>query len=298
VPQLNWRTAGVGCTGLLLPLPLLLLLWGVLRPEVPAESPAGARISPMLDNEQRMRLATYRHECGPRVECEPPLGCLYESRYRQAYCTDSQCLTDAQCPEDQLCRALATKQNGPLVRICVPIGVRQEGESCHPAPKDKGHACVAGLVCGGRNDSWCSRPCRPGAQEAVCPEGFFCADTRPEPVCLPTCERQGCPEGQHCVQFDEGASACARVYGPNCQESPCPEGLGCWVLTNPPRPGKAWMECIERCGEGLPSCGAGKVCDVWLCLPECNPQGADVCGEGYRCQQPSPDRPFACRPVW
>ena len=293
---MSGRTAVAGGAGVLLALPLVLLLWGVLRPQVPAESSTGARISPMLSNEQRMRLMTYRRECGSSAECEPPLGCLYESRYRQAYCTDSQCLTDAQCPEGQVCRGLATDEAGPSVRICVPIGVQQEGESCDPAPGDKEHACAAGLLCGGRDSSWCGRPCQLGAQATECPEGFFCASTLPEPVCLPTCETRGCPEGQHCVRFNEGASVCAHVYGPHCQRAPCPEDRVCRVLMAPSHPGKVWMECVERCGEGLPPCGAGKVCDVWQCLPGCDPQAPDVCGEGYRCRQFSPGAPFACHP--
>lgn len=287
---------GVVLAGVLLPLPLL-LLWGVLRPQVP-EAPAGGRITPMLDHEQRMRLPSYLHECVSNTECEPPLGCVYESRYRQAYCTDSQCLTDTQCPEGHLCRPLATIQPGLLVRLCVPLGVRKEGESCDPSPKDKGHACEAGLICAGRDYHWCGRPCHLEARETECPEGFFCSDTGPEPVCLPTCATQGCAEGQQCVRFEEGASVCARVYGPNCQQSLCPEGRKCRVLTQPTHPSNAWMECLERCGEGLPPCGVGKVCDVWLCLPGCDPQGPNVCGDGYRCRQGWPDTPFACRPDW
>jgi len=245
-----------------------------------------------------MRLMTYLRECVSGADCEPPLGCLYESRYRQAYCTDSQCMTDAQCPEDQACRNLATKENGPQVRICVPTGVRQEGENCQEAAKDKGHACAAGLVCGGHNDMRCGRPCRLGAQASECPEGFFCADTVPEPVCLPTCETRGCPEGQHCVRFDEGASVCAHVYGPNCQQSPCPEERRCIAFGEPAHPGKVWMECVERCGKGLPLCSTGKVCDVYHCIPDCDPQGPNLCGEGYRCGQVSPDAPFGCLPDW
>jgi hypothetical protein len=298
LPQLNGRMIAGGCTGMLLPLPLVLLLWALLKPALPLETPAGVRLSPMLDHEQHMRLTTYRRECGPGAGCEPPLGCLYESRYRQAYCTDSQCMTDAQCPEDQVCRALATKEAGLLVRICVPVGVRQEGENCDPAPKDKGHACVAGMVCGGHDTSWCGRPCHLGSHTGECPEGFFCADTGPEPVCLPTCETRGCPEDEQCVQFEEGASVCAHVYGANCQQSPCPEDRKCWVLTRPPHPRKAWMECLERCGKEFPPCGAGKLCDVWQCLPSCDPQGPNLCGEGYRCRQPWPDSPFACHPDW
>ena len=295
-PSMNWRMVVGGCVCVMLPLPLVLLLWGMLRPQVPAEPPAGVRISPMLDSEQRMRLVTYRRECDSSSECEPPLGCLYESRYLQAYCTDSQCMTDAQCPDGQVCQKLATDENGPLVRVCVPTGVRQEGENCQEAAKDKWHACADGLVCGGLKYNWCGRPCRLGAQAPECPEGFFCADTVPEPVCLPTCETRGCPEGQHCVRFDEGASVCARVYGPNCQQSPCSEDRVCRVLMAPPHPGKAWMECVERCGEGFPPCGPGKVCDAWHCLPGCDPQGPDVCGEGYTCGQVWGDAPFACHP--
>lgn len=296
--RMKWRMLLGACAGVLLALPLVLLLWGVSRPEGAAEFSVGARISPLLDNEQRMRLMTYRRECRSGAECEPPLGCLYEARYRRAYCTDSQCMTDAHCPEAHLCRPLATKDGGPLVRSCVPLGTRQKGESCDPSPEDQEHACAAGLVCSGRNNFWCGRPCRLDTQAVQCPEGFFCADAAPEPVCLPTCEGRGCPDRQDCVRFEEGASVCARVYGENCLQSPCPEGRTCWVRTQPPHPGEVWMECLERCGRDHPPCGAGKVCDVWLCLPACDPQGPDVCGEGYQCRQRWPDTPFACHPDW
>lgn len=298
MPQLNWRTVVKGCAGMVLPLPFVLLLWGVLRPGVPVDASVKTHISPMLSHEQRMRLTAYRHECASGAECEPPLGCLYESRYKQAYCTDSQCMTDEQCPEEHVCRPLATKEHGPWVRICIPVGVRQEGENCEPAPKDKEYACAAGLECVGHDDHWCARPCHQEDQAATCPDGFLCADTGLRPACLPTCEKQGCPKGQHCVQFNEGASVCARAYGPNCQQSACPEGRDCWVLTKPPHPGTVWMGCIERCGEGFPACSTGKVCDVWQCLPECHPQAPGACAEGYRCTQPEPDRPVACRPDW
>jgi Cys-rich repeat protein len=291
------RTAVAASAAVVMALPLVGLVWMLLRPMPPPETPAALRGSPMLNPEQRLRLTTYRRECSSGAECEPPLGCLFEVRYRQAYCTDSQCAADAQCPEGQVCRALATKDDGPRVRICVPLGERREGEGCDAAPKDQQRACAAGLVCGGRDDTWCARPCRLDAREAACPEGFFCTDTAPEPVCLPTCEGKRCPTGQQCVHFEGGASSCAQVYGANCQESSCPGDRKCQVLTSPPHPGKAWMGCIERCGKGLPACGPGNVCDVWRCLPDCDPREPDVCGEGYRCSQRWPDTPFACRPA-
>jgi len=298
VQRVSWRKVAAICVSVLLPLPLVLLLWALLKPDVPAGPGRGMHVSPMLDNEQRMRLLTYRHECRSGAECEPPLACLFEARYNQAYCTDSQCMLDAQCPENHACRPLATKDSGLLVRICVPIGERHEGEYCDPAPRDKGHACAAGLVCSGHDYHWCGRPCRPGAQATGCPEGFFCAETAPEPICLPTCTERECPEGQHCVRFEEGASVCARVYGPNCRESPCADGQVCRALTAPTHPGKIWMECIERCGKDASPCGPGKVCDGWQCLPSCSPQSPGVCEEGFRCRQPWPDSPFACHPDW
>jgi Cys-rich repeat protein len=290
----NWRPLLSVCAGVLLLLPLVLLLARLLQPEVGTSVPPGVRISPMLDNEQRMKLMMYGRPCSSSAECDPPLGCLYQFRYGQAHCTDSQCTTDAQCPEGQVCRGLATDGNGPHVRICIPVGVRQEGEGCFIVPRDQKSACAPGLLCGGLN-GWCSRPCRLSAT-AECPAGSFCVDTRPEPVCLPTCEKRGCPAGEQCIRFDEGSSMCAQVYGADCQRSPCPDGGECSLRAAPSHPGKVWMECVERCGEGRSPCSAGKVCDAWHCLSVCDPKDPAACGVGYRCGQGRPDAPIACRP--
>lgn len=219
-----------------------------------------------------------------------------DARRGESYCTDSQCRTDLECPEGHLCQNLPTSGDGPLVRLCVPVGVRAEGDSCIKLPDDKGAACGPGLLCGG-NEGWCARPCQLD-DAASCPDGFFCADVAPEPVCLPTCEARGCPEGQHCIRFGEGASTCAQVYGPQCQQSPCPEGRKCQWIAEPRRPGKVWMECVERCGEGHPPCSEGLVCDGWQCMPPCDPQGPSTCAEGYRCKQRQPDSPWVCEPDW
>jgi hypothetical protein len=296
VQSAGWRKVVAICAGVLLPLPLVLLLGGLLRPEVPAAAPAGVRISPMLTDEQRLRLMTYGRHCGPGAECEPPLGCLFDVRYPRSYCTDSKCLTDKQCPEGQVCQNLATWGEGPQVRVCVPIGPRQEGESCVDLPRRKENACAAGLLCGGQ-EGWCARPCHPGDSNG-CPEGFFCADTLPQPLCLPTCATRECPAGQQCIPFREGASVCAQVYGPNCLQTPCPDGRKCEVAYEPPHPGKVWMECVEPCGEGRPPCGAGKVCDGWHCLPACDPNSPEVCGEGYHCSRSLEDGPLSCQPLY
>ncbi|SES84266.1 hypothetical protein SAMN05443639_101401 [Stigmatella erecta] len=294
---MNWRKAVVACAGVLLPLPLVLLLGGLLKLEVPVNAPAGMRVSPMLTSEQRLSLVTYGRACGPGKACEPPLGCLFDVRYARSTCSDSQCWMDDQCPEGQSCQGVATWGDGPLVRVCVPLGPRQEGEGCVSLPRDKSNACAPGLVCGGRTEGWCARPCRLGDTRG-CSEGFFCADTLPRPLCLPTCEARGCPAGQQCIRFDEGVSVCAQVYGPHCLQTPCADGRKCDVNYAPPYPDKVWMECVDPCGEDLPACIAGKVCDGWHCLTACDPQGPQVCGEGYHCSRRGEDRPFSCQPIY
>jgi hypothetical protein len=280
---------------MLLPLPLILLVNGALQPALPETGPGGRHISPVLEKKDRLLLSTYHRDCAVSSECEPPLGCVTDTRYFMQYCTDSECTTDAQCPDDLVCQNISTTGEGPLVRFCVPVGRRQEGEQCLKLPGNRDEACAAGLLCGGAQPHWCGRPCHPG-DAASCPTGFFCANTVPEPVCLPTCEERGCPVGQHCIQFDEGVSVCAKRYGPDCQQSPCSQGRKCQVEVEPTLPGKAWLECVERCGEDFPPCAEGMTCDGWQCKPACTPQTSDPCGEGYHCIQRRPDRPFVCMP--
>jgi hypothetical protein len=293
-----WRKRVAVSIGVLLPLPLVVVLWGLVRPDVPANVPPGVRVSPMLTHDQRMRLMTYGRRCGlDREQCEPPLGCLFDVRYSRSSCTDSECLTDEQCLEGEVCRRLATRGDGPQVRRCIPVGVRQEGEGCIDLPDDKQSACAGPLLCSGRIEEWCARPCRLGDAKG-CPEGFFCADTLPQPACLPSCAKRGCPPDQQCISFSEGASVCAHVYGPQCQQTPCAHGLKCSVTDDPPHPGTVWMECVEPCGEGASPCGVGKVCDGWHCLPACDPHGPEVCAEGYHCTRRGEHKPYSCQPIY
>ncbi|XXF78128.1 hypothetical protein P2318_34555 [Myxococcaceae bacterium GXIMD 01537] len=289
---MKWPSILGGLAAVLLPMPLMLLLGQVMYPRV---HEAGApRVSPILDLEQRTSRVTYRRDCSRSSECEPPLGCLSDASRRAHYCIDSQCETREQCADDQDCRALPTVGGGPLVRRCVPVGVRREGERCIDLPDDKGAACEPGLSCVG-TEGFCARACRLD-DPATCPEGFFCANVEPEPACLPSCTTRGCPEGQECVRYGEGASVCARVRGPRCQQEPCPDGRKCDLTDEPRLPGHVWFECVERCGDGFPPCPEGRTCDGWSCEPSCSPDAPDVCAEGYRCHQRRPDRPWVCQP--
>jgi hypothetical protein len=292
---MNWRMVLGVTVSALLPVPLLLVLLSS-RPGAQTSTSATVRVSPVLSFEERMQRVTYHRQCRQGSDCEPPMGCLIDARVFTHYCTDSQCMTDSQCPDGLVCRELDTVGDGPLVRFCIPQGERKEGEECLPLPSDRKQACAPGLLCANSGVGWCGRPCRKD-EPSSCPDGFFCGDVPPQPICLPTCEARGCPDGQQCLRHEDGVSQCAVVYGPHCQQSPCPEGRQCRETTSVRKPGKAWTECVEECGPGKPTCPDGFTCDRWHCLPHCAPNAPNTCAEGYRCRQgKKPDRPWVCQP--
>jgi hypothetical protein len=294
--RVNSRVALGAILGLLLALPvawlLRLSLYGPLQPFWAQPT----KLSPVLTSEERKRLSTYERQCSSSTECEPPLGCLPDVRYRTRYCTDSECVADTQCPEGQVCRVLTTLE-GPWVRRCAPLGIRKEGERCYELPSNQEKACSPGLLCAG--DGWCSRPCRRDVP-ASCPDGFFCAALEPEPACLPTCEARSCPPGQECIRTEkDGGSVCAVVHGSNCQQTPCPSGHRCEDFLVPQRPGEAWVRCAQRCGHpGDSSCSEGNVCFQGSCERLCSSARPEVCGVGFTCLQFSTDAPWLCRPEW
>ncbi len=293
---MTWRSVlGAGLVGLLL-LPVAWLVWFILYKSLQLPNPDEAKISPVLTHEQRRSLRTYLRGCWKTAHCEPPLGCLQDLRYLRNYCSDSECVTDAQCPEGHVCRVLATFQ-GPWLRQCVLLGIREEGERCYELPPEKEDGCRAGLNCAG--DGWCGRPCNK-AEPGSCPSGYFCAEVEPESTCLPTCEAQGCPAGQACMRSRrDGASTCAVVHGHNCQQTPCPDGHWCENYLIPERPGQAWVRCVQRCGRpGLAPCPPGQVCDNGSCERLCSPDQPDACGAAFHCLQMPEEGPWICKPEW
>jgi len=277
--------------GLLLLTPLVLILV-MQRQRVHPVPPGKEHVSPILSAEERQRLPTYQRPCTRAEECESPLGCLPDPRAFQAHCTDSECLTDAQCREGFTCHLLLTRGDGPRVRACVPLGLRQEGQRCLSLPRDQEQACGPGLLCGA---DWCGRPCEQG-DSVRCPAGFFCADVTPGPLCLPTCEGHSCPPGQSCVRFGHEVSACAVVHGANCQVTGCAAHQRCDTLHREDRPGEIWMQCSTPCGkQGQPGCPAGLICEYFSCKKPCDPQVPGTCAEGYRCGQFREGGPWVCR---
>lgn len=292
---MKWRMIlGVGAALLLLLLPLARLLSGLPRP-----APSSQYILPMLDAAERSSLETYARPCTRSSECEPPLRCVRNPQTFISECTDSQCLADSHCQDGRVCRDVDLADDGSWVRVCVLQGTRVDGEQCDKYPYRADEACAPGLLCGGR-EGWCGRPCQKEVANA-CPEDFFCADVVPQPLCLPSCAARGCPAGEHCIRFEEGASACMEVYGMNCQGSTCPENQVCEVLDAFTAPGKVWMECVYKCDRAGPkTCPEGRECSVaGYCLrPPCDPHEPTACGAGFRCEQEHPALPARCWPEW
>jgi hypothetical protein len=288
---MNWRLMGGILGGLLLVAPLALLLASTTFQLPRAHSAGDARLSPVLTEEERRQLMTYGRDCVHRADCDAPLGCLPNTRARRTYCTDSQCETDAQCPERFSCVPLHTVEEGPLVRFCIPAGVRKEGESCIEVPRTQEYACEPGLRCA---DGWCGRPCQLD-NPASCPDGLRCTDFSPGPTCRPTCEGRTCPPGKACIRDPSGASVCAVVYGFDCQDMPCPSGKECSALFASSRPGRVWMSCVPECSKESPLCPQGRICTQGSCLKPCEPNGPNVCEEGFRCYRFVESQPWACR---
>ena len=277
--------------GPILAVPLMWLLANALFPLPQVQTIGGRPISPVLTEEDRQRLQTYHRECLHKADCEPPLGCLLDPRAGWFYCTDSQCLTDAQCSEGFSCQPLPTNEAGPLVRYCIPLGIGKEGETCISVPTEQKEACEPGLLCA---KGWCGRPCQLD-DARNCPEGFFCGDTIPGPACLPTCEGRTCPEGTRCISDNRtGASSCAVVYGEDCQQHPCSPGQKCMPVFGDAN--HVWMECFPQCNKGLPPCPEGSICNGRVCRKACDPKGPNVCEPGFTCQSRVPQQPWMCQP--
>jgi hypothetical protein len=290
--MMRWRKFLAFLLGFLLVLPLVwaihVAMFGGLH------LTPGAKVAPMLAPSERQGLMTYERACGGHRDCEPPLGCFFNTRSRWMYCTDSRCMTDQQCSEEMACLTQKTQGGGPPIRYCTLVGLRKEGEACAEMPPSQAYACQRGLFC---QEGRCGRPCQLDSPES-CPEGFFCREGLNGPSCLPTCEGRACPDGQECVRLEMGMSVCAEVHGQNCQRTPCSPGAHkCSVWDPPDHPSEVWMTCLIRCGEkNTPSCPEGFVCEMNYCRKSCDPAVPNACGPHYKCYRYSERYAWTCDP--
>lgn len=290
------RTILGAIVGLLLPLPFMLdhcaaklqqhqTLLGV--------NPWGANIVPILTQEERRALLTYRRPCDNQKDCAPPLACLHLSPGGERVCIDSSCMTDLQCKQGFTCRTRQGLEDGPLVRRCVLVGQRKEGQPCLETTTRLESACEPGLLCG---NGYCGRPCQLDGPSS-CPAGFVCRAGPETSFCQPFCKGGDCPEGQDCVGAGTDDASCMVIRGPNCLRDPCPEGLSCNPIDYTPR-AEAWtarVECVIPCGKGKWSCPKDSVCFLGGCQRECGPDAGEVCAPGQQCIEQVPGRLWLCR---
>jgi hypothetical protein len=101
---MNWRKLPPALLGLLIPLPLVWLVYiamSGLGSQVLL--PQGKSSVPMLSQEERLGLRTYEHDCRTDADCDPQLRCVYDVRTARGRCTDSTCTDDEHCPMGSAC---------------------------------------------------------------------------------------------------------------------------------------------------------------------------------------------------
>lgn len=272
-----------------MPVPLLWasswLLLGGLRASETRE--ADDRVVPVLAPDETRRLLTYGTACEKNEDCEAPLVCLRQFRWKRV-CVASTCVTDADCSQGFSCHPIAAGNR--VVRMCGAPGQAVEGTFCAELPRSRDMACAPDLVC---THMKCRRPCQLQAPRS-CPEGYFCsaADAKGS-VCLPTCEGRSCPEGQRCVALEHGVSICARVHGLDCQLEPCPKQQVCDLSFGKSRE-DVWMKCALSCGKQGPSCPEGFLCGAGQCRQQCTSDTPGACGPMEKCAVFSDREPGVC----
>jgi hypothetical protein len=263
----------------LMPLPLLCLWFLAIRgPTSHTEDP---RLVPMLADWQRDQLLTYESECRQQEDCAAPLKCFMHPMNGHYSCVDSRCMKDEDCPTQFRCQTLSSGDESLLVRRCVPLSKRHEGEPCDPLPYDQQRGCVTGLLC---QHDWCGRPCDLDTASS-CPPNFFCAPGAHGPSCLPTCKGRTCPQGRECIEYQANASICAEIHGQNCERTPCPEEQSCHYEEISHHADAVWMSCRVMCDGTKRPCADQQVCFNGLCREACDLEGPNTCGPHRRCGQ-------------
>jgi hypothetical protein len=277
----KWRTSLGIAVGLLLPVFFMYVHSEVVRWRrwSQAGTLQGARVVPILAQDERRALLTYGRTCQEEKDCDPPLTCLNLFPSGEPVCVDSSCLTDLQCKQGFTCRAREALNQAAVVRRCVLIGSRQKGQPCFDGAAEPEDACGQGLFC---VNGHCGRPCQLDVPSS-CPAGFVCRAGLDGPSCQPFCKGGDCPTGQQCVSPGTDEARCMIVQGENCQRSPCAEGLECNITSTPEK--EAWsarMECLVPCDEKR-ACPEDSMCFLGGCRRRCGPEATDVCGPRKRC---------------
>lgn len=235
--------------------------------------------------------------CRTDSDCPVGKGCVANRETRRFECMEPECEEDAHCFPGTVCRRVTREETGPIIRRCVPVGARREGESCDILFVSPAGGCQEGLIC---HRGLCSVPCR-REDAASCSEGHVCEEGTDGAACFPDCRARGCPTGQRCKRLQGEDFQCLEQVQGECPETPCGAGERCNMRVSRGR-GVFW--CARLCDPlRADSCPAGQVCGVGggtisTCYRRCDPMELDSCGEGQRCTTVSEDMTqWGCTPT-
>lgn len=260
---------------------------GVSLPSTPLDSAADGLPSAGL----RCSRAGGGFQCGTcqkDSDCPAGRGCVANRETRRFECLDSECEEDGHCFPGLVCRRVSRWDSNSVIRRCVPMGLRREGETCDTQFVSAAGACQEGLLC---HRGRCSIPCRLD-DESSCPEGHACEQSDDGAACSPDCRALGCPGGQRCKSVGGQEYQCLEEVQGECPETPCGEGERCNMRVVRGR-GVFW--CARLCDPlRAESCAANEICGIGggavnTCYRRCDPMDPDSCGEGSTCTTSAED---------
>lgn len=226
--------------------------------------------------------------CQTDSDCPVGKGCVANRETRRFECLDSECEGDAHCFPGLVCRRVSRWGSSAVIRRCVPVGTRREGETCDTQFVSAAGACQEGLLC---HQGRCSLPCQLG-EAASCPRGHNCEESDEGAACFPDCRALGCPGGQQCKALGDQEYQCLEEVHGECPETPCAQGERCNMRVSRGR-GVFW--CARLCDPlRADSCAANEICGIGggappTCYSRCDPMDPDSCGEGSACTTSAED---------
>jgi hypothetical protein len=235
--------------------------------------------------------------CQTDSDCPAGTGCVANRETRRFECLEPECEEDAHCFPGLVCRRVSRWGTGAVIRRCVPVGVRREGQTCDVQFVSASGACQEGLLC---HRGVCSVPCRRG-DAASCPQGHACEEDEDGAACFPDCRALGCPGGQRCKLLNNHEYQCLEEVRGECPETPCAQGERCNMRMARGR-GVFW--CARVCDPlRQDTCPADQLCGIGggtvsTCYRRCDPMDPDSCGEAAQCTTITEDMSqWGCRPT-
>lgn len=220
-----------------------------------------------------------------RFSCGEGMLCLNEGT-RYANCADL-CQRERDCERGTYCAFF-----GDDIGACLPEGERETGDECADNPLDCAPQafCIGGWGPGYNPDAYCSDNCED--DDAICRDGFYCADVGDSFHCLPDgeadvrdeCEAStDCPEGTACIYLNRERDGRCQPFcedHDDCEDDEWCTGDACLPAGS--------AEVGSDCGDDPWACPTGSFCgggNPEYCIATCN-EDPSICINGTTCVGP------------